>query len=140
MSKSAAKFASLYDVQPGVAMVQKWIADLKPKTGRTLEEWIALVKTEGPKAHLARSSWLKSKQQIGNNAAWWIADRADGKGGTFVLQHNATMQRGSYQLNIIVVPDSGTGQLTGLTGTMNIIVAPNGKHSNEFSYSFPEQK
>ena len=35
---------SSYDVHPGVAMVQKWIAELKDKTGRSLEEWIALAK------------------------------------------------------------------------------------------------
>jgi Protein of unknown function (DUF3224) len=40
-------------------------------------------------------------------------------------------------LNIIVVPDSGTGQLTGLSGSMNIQIAA-GKHSYEFAYSLPE--
>ena len=62
-----------------------------------------------------------------------------GRAGTFVLQHNATMQNGSYQLNIIVVPDSGTGQLAGLSGTMQIIIAPDGKHSYTFSYSLPDK-
>ena len=60
-----------------------------------------------------------------------------GRTGTFVLQHNATMQNGSYHLNIVVVPASGTGQLTGLSGTMQIIIAPDGKHSYTFSYSLP---
>jgi hypothetical protein len=72
--------ATLYDVHPGVAMVQKWIAELKPKTGRSLEEWIALVKKEGPKDDKDRRAWLKSKHKLGTNSAWWIADRADGKG------------------------------------------------------------
>jgi hypothetical protein len=45
---SAASKQSLYDVHPGVGMVQKWVAELKRKTGRSLEEWIALVKREGP--------------------------------------------------------------------------------------------
>src|SRR5271169_5838284 len=80
MPKSAAKPAALYDVHPGVAMVQKEIAALKPKTGRTLEEWIALVKKDGPTGHLARRNWLKSKHNVGNNAAWWIVERAQGKG------------------------------------------------------------
>jgi len=81
MLKSAAKTASLYDVHPGIAMVQKWIADLKPKTGRSLEEWIALAKKEGPKDDLARRAWLKSKHKLGTNSAWWISERVDGKGG-----------------------------------------------------------
>jgi len=81
MPKSAAQSASLYDVHPGVAMVQKWVAELKPKTGRSLEEWIALLKKEGPKEYKARRAWLKSKHNLGTNSAWWIADRAEGKGG-----------------------------------------------------------
>ena len=58
-----------------------------------------------------------------------------GRHGSFTLQHNATMTRGEPYLNIIVVPDSGAGELTGLSGKMNIVIA-NGKHSYEFEYSF----
>jgi hypothetical protein len=60
-----------------------------------------------------------------------------GRTGTFVLQHSATMNRGVPQLSITVVPDSGTGQLTGLTGKMNITIA-DGKHSYDFEYTLPE--
>jgi hypothetical protein len=74
------KSAALYDVHPGVAMVQKEIAALKPKTGRTLEEWVALVKKDGPTGHLARRNWLKSKHKLRNNFAWRIVERAEGKG------------------------------------------------------------
>ena len=81
MAKSAAQTSSVYDVHPGVAMVQKWIAELKPKTGRSLEKWIALVNKEGPRDYRARREWLKSKHKLGTNSAWWIADRAEGKGG-----------------------------------------------------------
>src|SRR5882762_8577478 len=61
-------------------MVQRWVAELSAKTGRTLEEWIALVKKEGPKDEKARREWLKTKHKFGTNSAWWIAERADGKG------------------------------------------------------------
>jgi hypothetical protein len=57
-----------------------------------------------------------------------------GRSGSFVLQHNATMDRGKPSLNIIVVPDSGTGDLTGLMGKMSINIA-DGKHSYEFEYT-----
>ena len=57
-----------------------------------------------------------------------------GRSGTFVLQHNATMTRGAPHLEIIVVPDSGTGELAGLTGSMNIVIAEGGKHFYEFEY------
>jgi hypothetical protein len=61
-----------------------------------------------------------------------------GRAGTFALQHNATMTRGEPYLNIIVVPDSGTGALAGLTGTMKIIIAEGGKHFYEFDYELSE--
>jgi hypothetical protein len=60
-----------------------------------------------------------------------------GRTGTFVLQHSATMNRGVPQLSITVVPDSATGQLTGLAGKMNITIA-DGKHSYDFDYTLPE--
>jgi hypothetical protein len=60
--------------------------------------------------------------------------------GSFVLQHNATMDRGKPELNIIVVPDSGTGELEGLKGTMHIDVAAGGKHSYKFDYTLPEKQ
>jgi hypothetical protein len=63
----------------------------------------------------------------------------DGRAGTFILQHNGTMQNGVYHLNVIVVPDSGTAQLTGLQGSMEIIIK-DGHHSYDFTYSLPGQK
>ena len=82
MAKTAAvKAHSRYDVHPGVAMVQKWVDDLKEKTSCSLEEWIALVKREGPKDEKSRREWLKIKHKLGTNSTWWIAERADGKDG-----------------------------------------------------------
>ena len=59
-----------------------------------------------------------------------------GRKGTFVQQHSATMNRGTPSLLISVVPDSGTDELTGISGTLNIIIA-DGKHSYEFEYEIP---
>ncbi len=82
MPKAATKEKkkSIYGVHPGVAMTQKWIAELKAKTGRTLEEWVRLIKKSGPKDEKARREWLKQEQGLGTNSAWWLAERADGKG------------------------------------------------------------
>ena len=44
------------------------------------------------------------------------------------------MNRGVPSLSVTVVPDSGTSELKGLAGTMNIIIQPDGKHSYEFDY------
>ncbi len=65
-----------------------------------------------------------------------VSGTLQGRSGTFVLQHSGTMTRGAFQLTITVVPDSGTGQLAGLSGTMNIIIA-DGKHSYDFAYTLP---
>ena len=61
-------------------MLQKWIADLKGKTGRSLDEWLVFIKKEGPKDEKARREWLKTKHKLCTNSAWWLAERADGKG------------------------------------------------------------
>ena len=60
-----------------------------------------------------------------------------GRTGTFILHHTGIMTRKTPQLSINVAPDSGTGQLAGITGKMNIIIT-NGKHSYEFEYTLPE--
>lgn len=57
-----------------------------------------------------------------------------GKRGSFVLQHSGTMTRGTPTLSVTVVPDSGTDELLGLTGQMNIVIA-DGKHFYEFHYT-----
>jgi hypothetical protein len=71
---------SLYGVHPGVRMVQDWIDALPAKTGRSLEAWLALVKKEGPKDEAARRAWLKEEHGLGTNSAWWLAERAAGRG------------------------------------------------------------
>ena len=57
-----------------------------------------------------------------------------GRAGSFVLQHTGTMTRGTPSLTITVVPDSGTGELTGLSGGMTILIT-DGKHSYELEYA-----
>lgn len=71
---------SIYGVHPGVALMQKWAADLPENTGRSLEEWLTFVKKNGPADEVARRDWLKKEHGLGTNAAWWIAERAAGKG------------------------------------------------------------
>src|SRR5947207_5062193 len=74
------KRKSIYGVHPGVAMTQKWVAELKTRTGRSLDEWLRLIKKSGPKDEKARREWLKTEHGLGTNSAWWLAERADGKG------------------------------------------------------------
>lgn len=57
----------------------------------------------------------------------------NGKEGTFVLQHYGIMAAGQEYLKLEVVPDSGTGELKGMSGKMNIEIK-DGKHIYEFEY------
>jgi hypothetical protein len=80
MAATQQKKKSIYGVHPGVLMTQKWIADLKQKTGRSLDEWLKLIRKSGPKDEKARREWLKAEHGLGTNSAGWLAERADGKG------------------------------------------------------------
>jgi len=74
------------------------------------------------------------------SAGYVALDRVDGslggRKGTFVLQHNGTMDRGAPSQSVSVVPDSGTGELTGLTGCMSIVIE-GGAHAYTFDYALP---
>lgn len=80
MAKTATKTKSIYGVHPGVLMTQKWIGELKQKTGRTLDEWMKFIKKEGPPTEAARRDWLKEQSKLGTNYAGWLAERSVGKG------------------------------------------------------------
>lgn len=83
---------------------------------------------------------LSVMTEVSGSAGYVAVERVDGvlegRRGTFVLQHTATMTRGTPSLSVTVVPDSGTGELVGLAGEFTILIA-DGKHSYEFEYSLP---
>jgi hypothetical protein len=66
-----------------------------------------------------------------------VTGKLNGKTGTFALQHLGTMTRGEPHLSVTVVPDSGTGELVGLSGKMDIKITE-GKHFYEFEYTLGE--
>ncbi|HZU33643.1 MAG TPA: DUF5655 domain-containing protein [Candidatus Angelobacter sp.] len=80
MRSTKRQIAPAYDVHPSLAMVQKQIAGLKEKTGRSLEEWTALVNQQGLATERERREWLKAKHGMGMNYASWIAQCSLGKG------------------------------------------------------------
>lgn len=79
----------------------------------------------------------ETKGSAGYVAMERVTGTLRGRKGSFVLQHSATMDRGKPSLSVTVVPDSGTGDLAGLTGSMKIIIDA-GKHSYEFDYTLPQ--
>src|SRR5262245_41276815 len=86
---------------------------------------------EGDLIAHSKGEMLSAGTAVKGSAGYVAIERVTGKlkgrSGCFVLQHNATMNRGVPELNIIVVPDSGSDDLTGLAGKMTIQIE-SGKH------------
>lgn len=66
-----------------------------------------------------------------------VVGTLNGRNGSFVFQHSGIMSRGDQHLSISVVPDSGTEQLTGISGVFSLTIV-DGKHGYRFDYSLPE--
>jgi hypothetical protein len=88
----------------------------------------------------SRGQMISAMGSVKGSAGYVAMERVTGKlkgrAGSFVLQHSGTMTRGTPQLSVTVVPDSGTDQLTGIAGTLSIKIDA-GKHSYEFEYTLP---
>ena len=142
---------SLYGIEAGGLIVKKATGTFSVKIG-PLSQY-----NTSPDAKLARMSidkqfngdlvgtsqgeMLSAGTDTKGSAGYVAIERVTGKlndrSGSFVLQHNATMTRGAPCLNIAVIPDSGTGELAGLSGSMHIAI-DKGNHSYEFEYSLAE--
>ena len=87
---------------------------------------------------ISKGEMLATQTDTPGSAGYVALERVTGslkgRSGTFVLQHSATMTRGTQKASIAVVPDSGTGELQGISGTMTISVGTDGSHSYEFDY------
>ena len=77
--KATAAAARPFDVHPSVAMVQKWVAELPEKTGRTIDEWADLVRRSPLATANEKRAWLKAEYGHGTNTAWWIVEYAAGE-------------------------------------------------------------
>jgi hypothetical protein len=86
----------------------------------------------------SKGTMLTALTDVKGSAGYVAIERVTGtlhgRSGSFVLQHTGVMTRGAQQLTVAVVPDSGTGQLVGIAGNMDIIIA-DGKHSYNFQYT-----
>jgi uncharacterized protein DUF3224 len=86
----------------------------------------------------SKGEMLAAGTEVKGSAGYVAIERVTGtlhgRAGSFLLQHSATMARGTPQLAIVVVPDSGTGELVGLAGKMMITIT-DGKHYYDFEYT-----
>jgi hypothetical protein len=95
----------------------------------------------GDLAATSRGEMLSAMGAVKGSAGYVAMERVSGallgRAGTFVLQHLGVMTRGTPSLSVTVVPDSGTGQLEGISGTMSIHI--DGKaHSYVFDFTVPD--
>jgi hypothetical protein len=102
---------------------------------------MALDKTfHGDLEATSKGTMLSAMTEVKGSAGYVALERVigtlQGRRGSFVLQHSGTMDRGAPALTISVVPDSGTDELVGLSGTMAIVIAQ-GRHSYGFDYELP---
>jgi len=67
-----------------------------------------------------------------------VTGTLQGRKGSFALHHTGIMKRGTPELKVTVVPDSGTDELEGIAGSLMIRI-DSGEHSYEFDYSLPEK-
>lgn len=93
---------------------------------------------QGDLVAVSKGQMIAFRSAVAGSAGYVAMERVEGtlngRAGSFVLQHTGVMTRGDGKLIVTVVPDSGTGELTGLSGTMTIIVT--GKdHAYDFEYT-----
>ncbi len=89
----------------------------------------------------SRGQMLASRSDVAGSAGYVAIERVTGtlagRTGSFVLQHYGIMTRGEAELILTVIPDSGTGELTDLSGKMAINIVDK-KHSYDFDFSLPD--
>jgi hypothetical protein len=95
---------------------------------------------EGDFTGTGRGEMLSAMTAVKGSAGYVAIERVsgslNGRRGSFVMQHTGTMTRGAPQLAITIVPDSGTGELTGIAGVFKLRQAE-GKHFYEIDYTLP---
>ncbi|MEM1089216.1 MAG: DUF3224 domain-containing protein [Pseudomonadota bacterium] len=116
-------------------------AEAAEEDGVTLGQF-SLTKTfTGDMVGNASGQMLTATSAVKGSAGYVAIERfsgtVHGKDGTFVLQHTGTMQGASQALTITIVPDSGTGDLTGIAGTFKLHIE-DGTHQYTLEYSLPE--
>lgn len=114
-------------------------AGATPAEGATLGRLAIEKKFHGDLVGTSAGEMISAMTAVQGSAAYSALERVNGslhgRSGTFALQHTGIMNRGVPSLKITVVPDSGTGELAGLTGTMDIQIEA-GQHAYTFDYAF----
>jgi hypothetical protein len=133
--KQVARGTFMVKLTPAPATDDPAVADL----GRMTIDKLFHGDIEGTSKGEMLTAGTATKGSAGYVAMERVTGTLQGRKGSFVLQHTATMNRGVPALSISVVPDSGTGQLLGIAGTLAILIE-NGEHSYVFEYTIEGAK
>jgi hypothetical protein len=110
--------------------------------GIGLGRWLLEKRIHGDLEASGKGEMLTAATDPGDAKAYVAIGRItgtlDGRAGSFVFMHSATVTSDGQRLTITVMPGSGTGALTGLTGTMTIRVE-NNVHRYDFDYALPQR-
>lgn len=89
----------------------------------------------------SRGEMLAAMTPVKGSAGYAALEKVEGtlagRGGSFLLLHRGLMDRGTPELSVTVVPDSGSGELSGLTGSMKIEIREGGAHFYLFDFELP---
>jgi hypothetical protein len=111
-----------------------------PGDGASLGRMSLTKQFSGDLVATGQGQMLTAMSAVQGSAGYVAIERVTGtlagRHGSFVLQHSGTMDRGVPQLSVSVVPDSGSGELVGLSGRLTIDIA-DGKHRYTFDYTLP---
>jgi hypothetical protein len=119
-----------------VKLLPQSTADAESGLGRMSIDKIFSGDLQGTSKGEMLSAMTAVKGSAGYVAIERVTGTLQGRSGGFVLQHLGTMNRGAPQLTVLVVPDSGTGDLTGITGRLSIEIT-DGKHLYTLDYALP---
>jgi hypothetical protein len=118
-------------------------ADNKEAESANVGRWSLDKVFHGDIEGISTGEMLAVGTEVKGSAGYVAMERVNGalsgRSGTFALQHKGTMTRGEQSMSVTVVPDSGTGELTRIAGSM-IIKIEGGKHFYEFEYTLPETR
>ena len=133
--KQVARGTFIVKLTPGPATDDPAVADL----GHMTIDKLFHGDIEGTSKGEMLTAGTATKGSAGYVAMERVTGSLQGRKGSFILQHTATMTRGAPWLSISVVPDSGTGQLLGIAGTLSILIE-NGEHSYVLEYTIDGAK
>jgi hypothetical protein len=114
---------------------------LKPQTDENGDPTVGRMSIEkqfhGDLEATSKGQMLAVQGEVKGSAGYVAMERVtgtlSGRTGSFALQHTGTMNRGVPEQSVTVVPDSGTGELAGISGKMTIRIDA-GKHFYELQW------